>query len=64
MSCKTSEEKPFRCLVWSKDKPIDYDLIYIYDGMLFNGSKNVDGRAFDKTENRSTNLQIPLVRQQ
>ncbi len=41
---------------------IDYDLIYIYDGMLFNGSKNVDGRAFDKPENRPTNLQIPLVR--
>ena len=27
-----------------------------------NGSKNVDGRAFDKPENRPTNLQIPLVR--
>jgi acetyl esterase len=32
--------------------------------VLFNGSKNVDGRAFDKLENRPTNLQIPLVRQQ
>lgn len=42
---------------------IDYDLIYIYNDMLFNGSKNVDGRAFDKPENRPTNLQIPLVRQ-
>ncbi len=42
---------------------VDYDLIYIYNGMLFNGSKNVDGRAFDKPENRPTNLQIPLVRQ-
>ena len=31
--------------------------------MLFNGSKNVDGHAFDKPENRPTNLQIPLVRQ-
>lgn len=41
---------------------IDYDLIYIYNDMLFNGSKNVDGRAFDKPENRPTNLQIPLVR--
>jgi len=41
---------------------IDYDLIYIYADMLFNGSKNVDGRAFDKPENRPTNLQIPLVR--
>ena len=43
---------------------VDYDLIYIYNDMLFNGSKNVDGRAFDKPENRPTNLQIPLVRQQ
>jgi hypothetical protein len=42
---------------------VDYDLIYIYNDMLFNGSKNVDGRAFDKPENRPTNLQIPLVRQ-
>jgi hypothetical protein len=39
------------------------DRIYIYNDMLFNGSKNVDGRAFDKPENRPTNLQIPLVRQ-
>ncbi len=42
---------------------VDYDLISIYNDMLFNGSKNVDGRAFDKPENRPTNLQIPLVRQ-
>jgi hypothetical protein len=42
---------------------VDYDLIYFYAGMLFNGSKNVDGRAFDKPENRPTNLQIPLVKQ-
>lgn len=41
---------------------IDYDLIYIYNDMLFNGSKNVDGRPFDKPENRPTNLQLPLVR--
>jgi len=40
----------------------DYDLIYIYEGMLFNGSKNVDGRPFDKPENRPTNLQVPLIR--
>jgi hypothetical protein len=39
------------------------DRIYIYNDMLFNGSKNVDGRAFDQPENRPTNLQIPLVRQ-
>lgn len=41
---------------------VDYDLIYIYDDMLFNGSKNVDGRPFNKPENRPTNLQVPLVR--
>ena len=41
---------------------IDYDLIYIYDNTLYNGSKNVDGRPFDKPENRPTNLQIGLVR--
>lgn len=40
----------------------EYDLIYIRDGMLFWGAKNVDGRGFDKLENRPTNLQIPLVR--
>jgi hypothetical protein len=31
---------------------VDYDLIYIYNDLLFNGSKHVDGRAFDKPENR------------
>jgi len=41
---------------------IDYDLIYIYNDLLFMGSKHVDGRAFDKPENRPTNLQIPLTR--
>jgi hypothetical protein len=41
---------------------VDYDLIYIQDDMFFNGSKNVDGRAFDKPENRPTNLQVPLIR--
>jgi len=40
----------------------EYDLIYIYNDMLFNGSRNVDGRGFDKPENRPTNLQIPLIR--
>jgi hypothetical protein len=42
---------------------VDYDLIYIYRDMLFNGSKNVDGRPFNKAANRPTNLQVPLVRQ-
>jgi len=41
---------------------IDYDLIYILNDLLFMGSKHVDGRAFDKPENRPTNLQIPLIR--
>lgn len=40
----------------------DYDLIYIHNNMLFMGSKHVDGRGFDKVENRPTNLQIPLER--
>lgn len=42
---------------------VDYDLIYIHQDMLFNGSKNVDGRPFNRTANRPTNLQVPLVRQ-
>lgn len=41
---------------------VDYDLIYAYHDLLFNGSKNVDGRAFDKPANRPTNLQVPLAR--
>ncbi|MDX2283956.1 MAG: hypothetical protein NW241_07320 [Bacteroidia bacterium] len=40
----------------------DYDLIYIFHDLLFMGSKHVDGRGFDKPENRPTNLQIPLFR--
>ena len=40
----------------------DYDLIYIHNGMLFMGSKHVDGRGFDKPENRPANLQVPLER--
>jgi hypothetical protein len=41
---------------------VDYDLIYVYRDMLFNGSKNVDGRPFNKPANRPTNLQVPLIR--
>jgi hypothetical protein len=41
---------------------VDYDLVYILNNLLFMGSKHVDGRAFDKPENRPTNLQIPLKR--
>jgi hypothetical protein len=40
----------------------EYDLIYIFNDMMFWGARNVDGRGFDKEENRPTNLQIPLVR--
>jgi hypothetical protein len=38
------------------------DLIYVFNNMLFWGARNVDGRGFDKEENRPTNLQIPLVK--
>jgi hypothetical protein len=41
---------------------VDYDLIYVFNDLIFMGSKHVDGRAFDKPENRPTNLQIPIVR--
>jgi hypothetical protein len=40
----------------------EYDLIYVFNNMLFWGARNVDGRGFDKEENRPTNLQIPLDR--
>ncbi len=40
----------------------EYDLIYIFNDMMFWGARNVDGRGFDTVENRPTNLQIPLVR--
>jgi hypothetical protein len=39
-------------------------LIYVLNGMLFWGAKHVDGRGFDKLENRPDNLQIPLIRRQ
>lgn len=41
---------------------MEYDLVYLAHGMLFWGARNVDGRGFDKEENRPTNLQIPLAR--
>jgi hypothetical protein len=40
----------------------EYDLIYVYQDMMFWGARNVDGRGFDTEENRPTNLQIPLNR--
>ncbi len=41
---------------------MEYDLVYLTHGMLFWGARHIDGRGFDKEENRPTNLQIPLVR--
>jgi hypothetical protein len=40
----------------------EYDLVYIYQDMMFWGARHVDGRGFDSEENRPTNLQIPMVR--
>ncbi len=40
----------------------EYDLVYIFNDLMFWGARNVDGRGFDKEENRPTNLQIPLTR--
>jgi hypothetical protein len=40
----------------------EFDLIFLFNEMLFWGARNVDGRGFDKEENRPTNLQIPLIR--
>ena len=40
----------------------EFDLIYILNDMMFWGAKHVDGRSFDKVENRPDNLQIPMVR--
>lgn len=40
----------------------EYDLVYVFNDMMFWGARNVDGRGFDTPENRPTNLQIPLVR--
>ena len=41
---------------------MEFDLVHLSHGMLFWGARNVDGRGFDKEENRPTNLQIPLAR--
>jgi hypothetical protein len=41
---------------------MEYDLVYVVNGMLFWGARNVDGRGFDTEQNRPTNLQIPLMR--
>jgi hypothetical protein len=41
----------------------EYDLIYVFNDMMFWGARNVDGRGFDTEENRPTNLQIPMIRE-
>jgi hypothetical protein len=41
---------------------MEYDLVFLAHERLFWGARNIDGRGFDKEENRPTNLQIPLVR--
>ena len=41
---------------------MEFDLVHLSHDMLFWGARNIDGRGFDKEENRPTNLQIPLVR--
>lgn len=40
----------------------EYDLIYIFNDLMFWGARNIDGRGFDTEENRPTNLQIPMIR--
>lgn len=40
----------------------EYDLVYMKHDLMFWGARNVDGRGFDKEENRPTNLQIPMER--
>ena len=40
----------------------EYDLIHIFNDMMFWGARNIDGRGFETEENRPTNLQIPMKR--
>ena len=40
----------------------DYDLLYLYNDLLFFGAKHVDGTPFDKPDRRPHQLQVPLVR--
>lgn len=41
---------------------MEYDLVYLSQGLLFWGARHVDGRGFDSEQNRPTNLQIPMLR--
>lgn len=40
----------------------EYDLMYIFNDLMFWGARNIDGRGFDTEANRPTNLQIPMRR--
>ena len=40
----------------------EYDLIYVFNDMMFWGARHVDGRGFDAEENRPSNLQIPMIK--
>ncbi|MGH1519420.1 hypothetical protein [Chryseobacterium sp. JK1] len=40
----------------------EYDLIYVFNDLMFWGARNIDGRGFDTEANRPTNLQIPMKR--
>lgn len=40
----------------------EYDLMYVFNDMMFWGARNIDGRGFDTEENRPANLQIPMKR--
>ncbi len=56
-------KKPFPLFNIAEGKiVVDYDLIYFKNDLLFMGAKHVDGRPFDKPENRPNQLQIPLQR--
>jgi hypothetical protein len=41
---------------------MEYDLIFVLNGMMFWGARHVDGRGFDTEENRPANLQIPMIK--
>jgi len=40
----------------------EYDLIYVVHDFMFWGSRHIDGRGFDKEENRPENLQVPMIK--
>ena len=45
--------KPFPLFNMTEGQTVvDYDLLYLRDGMLFFGAKHVDGTPFDRPERR------------